>query len=126
MFIALKGTLVFSSCFKIKTKPLHTQLVVKPLPENVQCWHFSVELDRAGDAVVCVQISLISQLLCFQQKMPKESDESSKEEQSKTDKDGTENTAETSEEMIRKKIRRNTPSPHRLTPQCKERFDYFT
>lgn len=125
MFIALKGTLVFSSCFKIKTKPLHTQLVVKPLPENVQCWHFSVELDRAGDAVVCVQISLISQL-CFQQKMPKESDESSKEEQSKIDKDGTENTAETSEEMIRKKIRRNTPSPHRLTPQCKERFDYFT
>uniref|UniRef100_A0A9J7XV51 T-complex 11, testis-specific-like 1 n=2 Tax=Cyprinus carpio TaxID=7962 RepID=A0A9J7XV51_CYPCA len=49
--------------------------------------------------------------------MPKESDESSKEEQSKIDKDGAENTVETSEEMIRKSIRRNTPSPHRLTPQ---------
>uniref|UniRef100_A0A673ISI6 T-complex 11, testis-specific-like 1 n=1 Tax=Sinocyclocheilus rhinocerous TaxID=307959 RepID=A0A673ISI6_9TELE len=49
--------------------------------------------------------------------MPKESDESSKEEQSKIDKDGIENTMETSEEMIRKRIRRNTPSPHRLTPQ---------
>ncbi|KTF85512.1 hypothetical protein cypCar_00020718 [Cyprinus carpio] len=49
--------------------------------------------------------------------MPKESDESSKQEQSKIDKDGTENSVETSEEMIRKRIRRNTPSPHRLTPQ---------
>ncbi|XP_051740684.1 T-complex protein 11-like protein 1 [Ctenopharyngodon idella] len=50
--------------------------------------------------------------------MPKESDESHKEEQSKTDKEnGKENTVEPSEEMIRKRIRRSTPSPHRLTPQ---------
>ncbi|KAG1938151.1 T-complex protein 11-like protein 1 [Pimephales promelas] len=49
--------------------------------------------------------------------MPKESDESSKEEQSKINVDGKENTVEPSEEMIRKRIRRNTPSPHRLTPQ---------
>lgn len=49
--------------------------------------------------------------------MPKESDNSPKEEQSKTDKDGIENTVESSGEMIRKRIRRNTPSPHRLTPQ---------
>ncbi|ROL51601.1 T-complex protein 11-like protein 1 [Anabarilius grahami] len=49
--------------------------------------------------------------------MPKESDESPKEEQSKTDKDGKENTVEPSEEMIRKRIRRSTHSPHRLTPQ---------
>ncbi|KAI2648437.1 T-complex protein 11-like protein 1 [Labeo rohita] len=49
--------------------------------------------------------------------MPKESNESSKEDQNKIDKDGIEDTVETSEEMIRKRIRRNTPSPHRLTPQ---------
>lgn len=78
-----------------------------------------MELDRAVDAVV-LNISLISQLLCLQQKMPKESNESSKEDQNKIDKDGIEDTVETSEEMIRKRIRRNTPSPHRLTPQCKE------
>lgn len=83
-----------------------------------------MELDRAADVIVNVKICLISQLLCFKQKMPKESDESSKEEQSKTDMDGKENTVEPSEEMIRKRIRRNTPSPHRLTPQCKERNFY--
>lgn len=83
-----------------------------------------MELDRAADVIVNVKICLISQLLCFQQKMPKESDESSKEEQSKTDMDEKENTVEPSEEMIRKRIRRNTPSPHRLTPQCKERNVY--
>lgn len=125
MFIDLKGILVFSFCFIIKTKQLHTQLAVTLLPEKkTQCCNFSVELDRAADVIVNVKICLISQLLCFQQKMPKESDESSKEEQSKTDMDGKENTVEPSEEMIRKRIRRNTPSPHRLTPQCKERNVY--
>lgn len=90
--------------------------------EKKQCCHFSVELDRAADVIVYVKICLIYQLLFFfQQKMPKESDESSKEEQSKIDMDGKENTVEPSEEMILKRIRRNTPSPHRLTPQCKER-----
>lgn len=84
-----------------------------------------MKLDRAADVIVCINITLISQLLCFQQKMPKESDESHKEEQSKTDKEnGKENTVEPSEEMIRKRIRRSTPSPHRLTPQCKERNVY--
>ncbi|XP_055049101.1 T-complex protein 11-like protein 1 [Misgurnus anguillicaudatus] len=46
--------------------------------------------------------------------MSKESNESSKED---LDKDGMENSAQPSEEMIRKRMRRNTPSPHRLTPQ---------
>lgn len=80
-------------------------------------------MDRAADAVHYEKIPLMSQLLCFQKKMPKESDETSKEEQNKIDKDDT---VETSEEMIRKSSRRNIPSPHRLTPQCKERLDYFT
>lgn len=46
--------------------------------------------------------------------MSKESNESSKED---LDKDEMENSAQPSEEMIRKRMRRNTPSPHRLTPQ---------
>lgn len=58
--------------------------------------------------------------------MPKESDESSKEEQSNIDKDGVENTVESSGEMIRKRIRRNTPSPLRLTPQCKKKTCLLT
>ncbi|KAI7812102.1 T-complex protein 11-like protein 1 [Triplophysa rosa] len=49
--------------------------------------------------------------------MPKESNKSSKEEQNKMDKDGMENSSEPSEEMIGKRMGRNTPSPHRLTPQ---------
>ncbi|XP_051975810.1 T-complex protein 11-like protein 1 [Xyrauchen texanus] len=52
--------------------------------------------------------------------MPKESNESSNEEQIKIDKDGMEvagDLTEQSEEMIGKRIRRHSPSPHRLTPQ---------
>ncbi|XP_076878288.1 T-complex protein 11-like protein 1 [Brachyhypopomus gauderio] len=52
--------------------------------------------------------------------MPKESHEPSKEEDKKIDDKGPEDStgqSGSSEEMLRKRIRKNTPSPHRLTPQ---------
>ncbi|XP_026880804.2 T-complex protein 11-like protein 1 isoform X2 [Electrophorus electricus] len=53
-------------------------------------------------------------------KMPKEPHQPSKEENEKVDDKGPEGSAsqsDSSEEMLRKRIRKNTPSPHRRTPQ---------
>uniref|UniRef100_A0A8B9KRT0 T-complex 11, testis-specific-like 1 n=2 Tax=Astyanax mexicanus TaxID=7994 RepID=A0A8B9KRT0_ASTMX len=53
-------------------------------------------------------------------RMPKESNESSSEANKKMDSKGPDDSTEqteASEEMLRKRIRTNTPSPHRLTPQ---------
>lgn len=54
--------------------------------------------------------------------MPKDSEQPPNEEDKQADSgeqgDMTDKT-DASEELVQKRMRRNTPSPHRLTPQCK-------
>lgn len=61
--------------------------------------------------------------------MPKDSEQPSNEEEKQTDsgeKGNSTNKTDASEELVQKRMRRNTPSPHRVTPQCKCKVHQWT
>lgn len=73
----------------------------------------------------CNNLSVIASFkdqISADNKMPKESEQPSNEEDKQPDSrdSGTiTDKTDAAEELVQKQMGRNTPSPHRMTPQCK-------